>query len=348
MAAHGRLLRVTSPPPLPRYRRRGLLLGAIGIGAGTLLSACAPSPVILPDADRSVMPALSLADDRRSAAEAASALGGLAEHCSTLPDADPVFANWCAALAAQHRAHQTVLSQADPLGGVQTDHTPLQQITPRALSRPTDQMAALALLASEEAALAAQLTSNVMSVEQPASMALLWLSQRLAAQVAASALAAGTPQSLGPAPVAGDAVPAEARVGDAASARQVLLGHQRVLVFGLETVLGRLAWDDPMVGVVGDRLGQAMRERDRTAAQISATGATPAPASASYQLPDGIADPTQHVHAWARLELAVLAGWARLAAADPDGREEACEMAFSQAGRVRSLGTPLPYWPGWV
>ncbi|MGB3954977.1 MAG: DUF4439 domain-containing protein, partial [Brooklawnia sp.] len=95
-------------------------------------------------------------------------------------------------------------------------------------------------------------------------------------------------------------------------------------------------------------LGQAMRERDQTSARISAAGATPAPASASYELPDGIADPAQRDRAWARLEMAVLAGWARLAAADPEGRQSAAEMAFDQAGRVRSLGTPLPYWPGWV
>ena len=44
----------------------------------------------------------------------------------------------------------------------------------------------------------------------------------------------------------------------------------------------------------------------------------------------------------------MLAGWTRLAAADPADRETAASRALSQAARVRSLGKPLPYWPGWV
>ena len=146
----------------------------------------------------------------------------------------------------------------------------------------------------------------------------------------------------------GDAVPAETEVGDRTTALQVLLGHQRALVFGLQALLGRVAADDPLVDVIGGRLGEAMRERDETAARITASGATPAPAEPNYTLPGDATDPAQRAQVWAGLELAVLAGWTRLAAADPADRETAASRALSQAARVRSLGKPLPYWPGWV
>ena len=132
----------------------------------------------------------------------------------------------------------------------------------------------------------------------------------------------------------------------------ILLGRRRISQ-GLAQGWSREQLDDLLffgvLGVViGGRLGEAMRERDETAAQITASGATPAPAEPNYTLPGDATDPAQRAQVWAGLELAVLAGWTRLAAADPADRETAASRALSQAARVRSLGKPLPYWPGWV
>lgn len=339
---------MTVPLPAPHCRRRGLLQLFVGGGAGLLLSACAPSPLVTPNANRSPVPAPTLDAARREAARASATLAALADGCATVVDAAAPFVDWCTAVAEQHRAHQTVLSQADPLGGVQSDHTPLELIEPTPIPVPATQAEAMTLLAAEEKGFAESLSPSVADADQSASNALLWISLRLAAQVATAAFGAASLDALGPSPVPGDAVPAETEVGDRITALQVLLGHQRALVFGLQALLGRVAADDPLVDVIGGRLGEAMRERDETAAQITASGATPAPAEPNYTLPGDATDPAQRAQVWAGLELAVLAGWTRLAAADPADRETAASRALSQAARVRSLGKPLPYWPGWV
>ena len=339
---------MTVPLPAPRCRRRGLLQLFAGGGAGLLLSACAPSPLIASDADRSPVPAPTLNTPRRDAARASASLAALADGCAKVADAGASFVDWCTAVAEQHRNHQVVLSQANPLGGVQTDHTPLEPIEPTPIPVPTTQAEAMTLLAAEETALAVSLSPSITEADQSASNALLWISLRLAAQVSAAAFGAASVDALGPFPVPGDAVPAETEVGDRMTSLQVLLGHQRALVFGLQALLGRLAADDPQVDVVGNRLGEAMRERDETAAQVTASRGTPVGAEPNYTLPGDITDPAQHTRVWAGLEFAVLAGWTRLAAASAADRETAADWAFRQAVRVRGLGEPLPFWPGWV
>lgn len=339
---------MTQPSPANRWQRRQFLALTASGSAAFLLAGCAPSPLIIPDAGRSPMPAPTLDDQRRSAAQEAATLAALAGAIAAIPGADVGFSAWCAALAEQHLAHLTVLGQADPLGGVQADHTPLEQISPAPLTLPANPAEAMAVLAGEERRLAESLAPMVHAVDQTSSMALLWISQRLAAQVAAGALEAGVTTALGPAPIAGGAVPAETEAGDLPTARQVLLTHQQALVFGLQSMLGQVRFDDPLAGPLEARLGEAMRERDLTAAAITASGATPSPPAPGYALPANPPGPIETPAAWGRLELAVLAGWARVAAVDPTGREEASVHAFTQAMRTRGLGEPLPYWPGWV
>ena len=336
------------PPASGRWPRRDFLGLLAGGSAASLLVACAPSPLVTPGAVLSPMPAPTLDDRRRAAATAVAGLAALAQDCASLAVVDAGVHDWCAALADQHRSHVQVLAQADPLGGVQADHTPLEPIEPGAVPTPSDLSSALALLARQETALATLLGPTVSDADQSPSMALLWISLRLAARVSADALAGGPGASLGPAHVIGGAVPAQVEVGDLVMARQVLLSHQRALVFGLQALLGRIAFDDPVADTLGARLGEAMRERDLTAASISASGDEPQAPSPGYELPGDELDPAQREPIWGRLELAVLAGWVRVAAADAAERESACEMALLQAGRARSHGERLPYWPGWV
>lgn len=333
---------MTQPPASHMLARRRFLGLGLGLGTATALAACAPSPVITPQAGSTPMPAPTLDDARRSAAQASARLAQLAQACAQTPGADPSFTAWCTALAAQHEAHLQVLAQADPLGGVQADHRPLEEFAVEAVDVPADQAAAVALLASEETALAELLAAPVAGAGQSSALALLWISLRLAARLAAQATSAGL---VSPAPVAGTAVPAEVEVGDATLARQVLLGHQRALVFGLQAMLGRA---DEGADQLRARLGEAMRERDATAAELVAAGVEPEPAAPDYALPGDENDPAAHQQLWGRLELAVLAGWARLAAADAALRESASANALVAAARVRSRGEALPYWPGWV
>lgn len=313
------------------------------------LAACAPSPLITPQADSSPMPAPTMDQSRRLAARAAADLAELASGCAAMAGADAGLADWLSALADQHRAHQTVLTQADPLGGVQSDHTPLEEIIASPLPVPATQDEAMRLLAAQHNRLADTLQPMVDDPASEPGMALLWISQQLAARVTAAALEPADAARLGPPPTAGGAVPAELSApGDAEQSRQVLLSHQRALVFGLQSMLGQAAHADPRATALGERLGQAMRERDRTAALISDTGASPEPAAAEYELPEGAADPAERELAWGRLEYAVSAAWARVAAVDTAGREEAGANALVQANRARDHGFALPYWPGWV
>lgn len=330
------------------WQRRDLLRLVAGLPLVGLLGACAPSPLIVPDADSSPMPAPTLDDARRSAAQAAASLAALAARSAELPDAEPAFAAWCSALAEQHRAHQVVLSQADPLGGVQADHTALEAIEPDPTPPLGSAAEAQALLAAGERSLAEQLARVLVDPPTTPSLALLWISQWLAAEVTAQVFAAETSAQFGPAPVVGGAVPAETEMGGLPEARQVLLSHQRALVFGLQTLLGRAAAGDPAQNLLATRLGEAMRERDLSAAAIVASGASPAPVAPVYELPGDADDPAQRAQIWGRLEAGVLAGWARLAAVAPDERQAACQAALVQAGRSRGHGQALPYWPGWV
>lgn len=333
---------------MARFTRRGLLgLGVAGAGAG-LFGACAPSPLITPTADHTPQAAPTLPPLRLTAATAAASAAALAAACASAPGADEGFAAWCNALADQHNAHAMVLAQADPLGGVQADHEPLVEITPRPAEVPPDVPTALSALSATESDLVDTLQPALDEPDQDPAMVLLWLSQLLAARVHATVTAGGDPAGLGPAPVAGDAVPAETDTGSSAAAWQVVLSHQHALVFGLQSMLGRVAWDDPAYDVINARLGEAMRERDATSARIVAADGQPEPAAARYTLPGDPADAAQRDQLWGRLELALLAGWARLAAVDAAVRTDALAQAEAQAARARGKGVALSHWPGWV
>ena len=338
---------MTSTHRAPRLPRRSLL-GLVGLGAAAL-AGCAPSPLITPGAGSTPLPPPTLTDARRSAARAAATLAEAAVAAGQAPGVDGSFATWCTALAQLHRAHLEVLAQADPLGGVQADHSPIEEITAARFEAPTDQASAMALLAGLETGLAEELAGVGAQAGHSPGEALLWISQQVAAAIHGGALSAGDLAALGPAPVAGGAVPAElTEPGSPDDARQVLLSHQRALVFGLQAVLGRLAFDDPMVDVVSARLGEVMRDRDATAAALVAADATPEPPAAQYQLPGDATDPAQRDQIWGRLELAVATGWARLAAVDAADRMTAVNSMTDQCNRARRLGIALPHWPGWV
>lgn len=341
------------PPDHHRgLRRREFMRLALAGSAAVTLAACAPNPLIT--ADQSPKPQPTLDDARRQTAQSAADLAALATACAGLEDADEAFAAWCTALAAQHQAHLSVLCQADPLGGVLADPTPIEQITAATPAVPAAQAEAMQVLAQRHAELA-ELTSSVAATQsggsdadQTAGMALLWISQWLCAQVAATAFGSGDAAALSPAPVQGEAVPARTEMGDAAQARQVVLSHQRALVFGLQALYGRADYTQPIDGQLAARLSEAMRERDATAAAITAGGATPEPQPPEYAMPGEVTDPSQTAQIWGALELAVMNAWARLAAVDAAGRADASQQALTQAGRARDLGTALPFWPGWV
>lgn len=340
---------MTSAGATPRLDRRQLL-GLLAVGA-LGLAGCAPSPIITAGAGATPQPAPTLSDARRSAARAAATLADAASAGAAVAGVEAGVAAWLTALAEQYRAHHQVLVQADPLGGVQADHAPLEQIASAGFEAPLDHAQAVGLLAGLCSAHAEDLAGVVAALDADDSpgLALFWISQQVAAQAYSAVLAAGDGAGLGAAPVAGAAVPAElAEPGTPDEARQVLLSHQRALVFGLQTMLGRLNFDDPMVNTVTARLGEAMRERDATAAALTAAGATPEPPAAQYQLPGDAADPAQRDSIWGRLELAVATGWARLAAVDASGRIDATAAMQAQCVRARELGVALPYWPGWV
>ncbi len=170
----------------------------------------------------------------------------------------------------------------------------------------------------------------------------------VAARNTAAVMINGNPASLGPAPQTGTAVPAPLEPGTVDDARQVLLSRQRALVFGLQAVLGRINFDDPMVNVVNARLAEAMRERDATAEAITAAGEVPAPQPPEFEMPGDTTDPAQRDQIWGQLEAAVLAAWGRLGAVDASGRDNAIAQMLLQATRARDRGVGLPHWPGWV
>lgn len=327
-----------------RVVRRTLLAAAGSIA----LAGCVPSPLIEADADRTPAPAPTLDDQRRSAAQLTATLVEYAAGCAAIPETDQAFAGWCAALAEQHRAHLRVLTQADPLGGVQADRTPLEQITPEPVTIPGGYPEAMIELAGRETELADLLDGYAMDRSLDPSHALLWVSQTVAARSTAAVMTHANPASIGPAPQPGTAVPAEIEAGTTAEARQVLLSRQRALVFGLQEVLGRISFDDPMVNVVNARLGEAMRERDQTAELISAAGQTPEAQPAEFEMPGDTTDPAQRDRIWGQLEAAVLAAWGRLGAVDAAGREGAMAQMVVQLARMRDRGTAPPHWPGWV
>lgn len=333
-------------PGIGWTRRRFLaLLGGATTG---VLTACAPSPLISLGSEHSASPSPVLDADRRAAAVGAATLADLATRCAGMPGADPTFAAWYAGLADMHRAHLTVLAQADPLGGVQANHTPIETISVHPVGLPSTPTDATALIASQETALAGLLTPIALGSAASPAWALLWLSQTVAAQTYAAALAQGQTDALGPAPSVGTAVPADVAAGTPPEAQQVLLSRQRALVFGLQTLLGHLGHTDQRVDPLSRRLGEAMRERDSTSATITAAGATPAPPAPQFTLPGDASDPAQTERIWGELELAVMAGWARLGAVDAAARAGALQQIVTQAARARGHGVALPHWPGWA
>ncbi|WIY81583.1 DUF4439 domain-containing protein [Propionimicrobium sp. PCR01-08-3] len=334
-------------------RRRDFLRIAMAGAGASVLAACAPSPLIESAPRATETPVLD--DARRQAAQAAADLEASALASAALGDADADFASWCQALAAQHHTHLTLLCQADPLGGVLADPTPVEQVQAGDLAEPADQAEAMTMLAEQEGSFATMISTLPATAagqdsdpDEASSMALLWVSQWLAANIAGSVLGSGDSGSLGAAPVAGDAVPARAEMGDLAASRQVLLSRQRALVFGLQGLYGRVDYADPTADKLYQRLGDAMKERDATAAELTASGVTPDAPLPEYTLPGDITDASQTNQIWGSLEAAVMAGWARIAAVDAGERTEASQQALAQAGRARDLGIALSYWPGWV
>lgn len=341
------------PGEHPRLHRRDLLRLILVGSVTATLTACAPSPLIT--ADRAPQAAPTLDQARRQVAQATANLIALTDASITVPDADEAFKSWCEALSSQHRAHLTVLCQADPLGGVLADPAPIETITADEVVAPGSQAEAMSALAEQELALAELLSTMPPSTatgktdtDFTASMALLWDSQWICARTAAAALGSENSSDFGPAPVIGDAVPALTEMGDLLEALQVLLSQQRALVFGLQALYGRVDYREPIADQIAARLGQAMRERDATAAAIVADGGSPDPQPPEYVMPGDITDPSQAAQIWGALELAVLNAWARLAAVETSNHAQTLDQVFAQAERTRARGVALTYWPGWV
>ena len=328
--------------------RRHFLVGAAVAPALGWLVSCTPSPLIDSGTERTPMPAPTVSEQCLAAAELTQGLLTMTMAATELPNVTDQFADWCRALAQLHQTHLTVLLQANPLGGVQANHTPLATPPPFRWTPFANQAIAMAQIADAESLLAAKAAEFAGTAELTSPMALFWVAQVVSARTHGLALAQADPARLGPAPVVGAAVPAEFSLGNPNEARQVLLSHQRALVFGLQTILGSSARGGEHDPAIATRLVQAMQERDATAAQLRQASAEPDPPAKQYELPGQAGDPGQHHQIWGRLEYAVLTGWGRLAATDATARETATAQMITQAGRARDLGVALPYWPGWV
>lgn len=340
-----------SHAPSGLARRSFLRLAGCGVGMAAL-AGCSPSPLVDLAPTPSSIPTLDA--NRRAIAQANADLAVLASTSSLLAGIDDPFKVWAESLADQHLAYQKLLCQADPLAGVKANPTPVETITGAAAS-VRSQSEAAQLIAAKESDLADLISSvasepNTQSADsdQLASMSLVWISQWLSASVARDAMIHEDSSVLGPPPVAGSVVPALTTIGTTAEAQQVVLTHQRALIFGLQAIYSRIVHPDDTKNLIYQRIGQVMRERDAMSSEITASGQTPPAQPPEYDIPGDITDPSQAQQIWGSLELAAMNAFARLAAVDDADRITAAGQALDHAERAHTLTTALPYWPGWV
>lgn len=255
------------------------------------------------------------------------------------------FREWCSAASGAHSAHVTVLLQADPLGGVTTNRTPVEAMasaSPAAGSLGE----ALQAVASQYQATAASHRKTALTQTDPA-MAMMWVSLDCFAGFGAHLFAAHPDgASLGTPVAQGSAVPARIAVGSRTEALQVLLSRIDELSFGLTSMIGRSGNNEPQMSA---RFTEVQGLRNAVSVQITAASASPTAPAVDYTLPGNVNDPNDWSRLWGQLEAGVLAGWAPVAASSAGAdRSSAMDSMVAQSPQPVTRGVPLSWWPGWL
>ncbi|WP_143052765.1 DUF4439 domain-containing protein [Propionibacterium cyclohexanicum] len=327
-------------------RRAVLLIG--GIGA---LSGCAPSPVVVGSpAAGSASPA-QLDAHRREAVREETSLAALNSSCASGAaawSAPAGFGEWCAAAAKAHAHHATVLAQADPLGGVNADHSPLMASpSPSApAGGPSGLAEALVALRTGYETLAASHLGVALAQTEPVT-AMLWASLYCYADAGRQLVTAhGDGASFAVPTGEGSAVPARIVLGSRDETLQVLLSRVDALRFGLQAMIGRSG--DTQTQMV-DRVAAVEELRNSIATQLASASARPSAPAIAYTLPGDVNDPSSWPQIWGKLESGVLAAWVPVAATSTGTeRSKALASMAAQSLQAPSHGVALSWWPGWV
>lgn len=321
--------------PPARFGRRALLRLGLGLTTASLV-ACAPSPVIAPGTPRPVgaSPAPALIEAAQLEVDA-----GLAWR--TLGSLAPALADYAAAMTAMHVAHATVLLQPDPLGGVNTDHTPAVELTPAAPGAAASVAEANATIAGIEGSLASLASAQIKAGDH---LALLWTSLAISAATT-QGLAAYNPDGVvGPAPVPGDVTPFRRSQLEPNAALAGALAREEQLFDVLRFAIGRLAADLPLRRVLDARLPVVQTRIETLQEALSAASATPSPPPLGANYPAD--SPAALAEAAAALEADAANAWAQVAASAATPAE-ALTAAVDHESSARSLGGTPIWWPGW-
>ncbi|MDO4412966.1 DUF4439 domain-containing protein [Cutibacterium sp.] len=239
-------------------------------------------------------------------------------------------------VAAAHRLHYQVLSQADPFSGNTATPTPSVSPTPMAAGKgaPTSE------LQTHEKNAAAQYLSNCQAAQNP-SESLLWASL----SVFCSAVGPNAPA---PRPTP-KVVPITIGQEPVVNAQQALLTHLNALVAGLEWGIGRLDEGHALRTWGQQRRDQVIAQRAKVRQTIRDASATPTPDVAGYPMSTVPANAAATRSLWSSLEGNVLSGWGRVAAASPSSqRSNAVSAMIAQTKYLAYLEAGVTTWPGWV
>ena len=314
------------------------MLQGIVLACGAAMSpACTSSPIIDPSKAATAQPTPTLDEDRRVAAQLEL---DLATASTALSQRDEARREWLVATGEAHQQRHIVLAQRDPFGGVQADHTPIEQFYPTAPpGMSVEQFAAFAEQAADKFA------ALVMAQSEPQRTLLFASSAAAARFTARHALVDGAAL-----PVPGKAVPAPVEFDPYPQNLQLLLGHLQALEFGLEALTGKTAnqsASEELRAQLRVRLASASKQIDQVRQLITKAGAQPGPAAAQYHVKADGDDAAKRAE-WAKLEANVASAWAAVTATAPtEQRKMALDEFVGQLDRAQSLGQPLTHWPGW-
>ncbi|MCI1746983.1 MAG: ferritin-like domain-containing protein [Acidipropionibacterium sp.] len=306
--------------------RRAVL--AVGLSLVPLgLTGCyRVSPLVGTEARTSPSPTPQVTAERRAAVSTEASLADLARSAGL------------AGIAAAHLGHATVLAQADPLAGRNADTTPVIPVPSPSASPGVAKVSAAQLLAAERTAGKDYLRTAGQAADS--GMSLLW---------ASLSCFCTTITASGPAPQTGQVYPVTLPAEPAVAARQVLLSRLNDLATGLEWGIGRLPASDPLREDGLERLSEVNLERARLRAELRSASATPTPLLPGYPMPATPSTAASTKTLWSSLELGVLAGWGRVAAATRGAERTAAVTAMSAPlSQALQYGAAMPAWPGWV
>lgn len=308
--------------------RRAVLAAGLGLVSLGLSGCYRVSPLVGTEAHASPSPAPPVTAERRAAVSTETSLADLADSAGL------------AGIAAAHLGHATVLAQSDPLAGRNADTTPVIPMPSPSPSVSSGGATASTarLLAAERAAGKGYLSAAGRATSP--GMGLLWASLSCFCTTVTASV---------PAPQTGEVYPVTLPVEPAVAARQVLLSRLNDLATGLEWGIGRLPAGDPLHDAGLERLGDVNRERAELRAALRSASATPTPLLPGYPMPATPSTAASTKNLWSSLELGVLAGWGRVAAATGGaGRTAAITAMGTPLSQALRYGAAMPAWPGWV